>query len=758
MLEKATTLSGLVFARKMLEKENMKSIVENSLKSGIARLASIVESAEDAILSKSLDGVIQSWNPAAERLFGYSAEEMIGQNILRLIPIDLQDEETIIINRLKKGETLRHYESVRLRKDGSTVPVSLTVSPIYDSDHKVIGASKILRDISSQVQADIRIRSLLRTSRVLSAINSLIVRVSDEKVLFKRACEIAVEIGQFRIAWIGLCKLDYDATVVVGTSSAADVPVQDVPTSSEPPSCKELVKQALGTHLPAIANEYHFFDPTISGVADASAAPSSIGIFPLLIRDQEVGVIGLHAASADFFDDDEIRLLLELAGDIAFAIDHLHQLSKLDQLSRFDAVTGLPNRSKFIEMLDDRISVSRMGELLAVVVIDLQRFHLFNDSFGRNAGDQLLREVAARCLHFKAESSSIARIGMDQFAVIVFAGLDINGVARTIELRDEQVFGPQFNINGHVCNVAARYGIALYPDDGGDPEMLLRNAESALDRARRGVQRSLFYTPDISAQAIASLELEHSLRRAIEHEEFVLYYQPKVDSKTKKIQCVEALIRWQSPNRGLVPPSDFIPLLEETGMILSVGQWIIQRAAADWHRLRLSFSNPPRIAVNVSAVQLRQPDFATELLQALRLEAQQAEVDIEITESLVMDDVESNIATLRAIRQGGIEIAIDDFGTGYSSLAYLAKLPVQVLKIDRAFVVNISNDADAMALVATMIGLAHSLSMKVVAEGVETYEQAKLLTLLRCDLMQGFFFGKPMPLTELERCLASQQA
>jgi EAL domain-containing protein (putative c-di-GMP-specific phosphodiesterase class I) len=301
--------------------------------------------------------------------------------------------------------------------------------------------------------------------------------------------------------------------------------------------------------------------------------------------------------------------------------------------------------------------------------------------------------------------------------------------------------------------IAVKVGIAIFPDDGANADTLIRNAEAALKKAKGGGDRYLFYAQEMTDRVAEKLTLESKLRGALEKDEFVLYYQPKVDVQTRQIMSVEALMRWRSPELGLVPPMKFIPLLEETGLILEVGTWALKCAARDhrgWVEAGLA---APRVAVNVSPIQLRQRDFVTAVEHALSGGVSPTGIDLEITESVIMKDIEGNIEKLKVIRALGVSIAIDDFGTGYSSLAYLAKLPVETLKIDRAFIVDMTEQADASLLVRTMISLAHSLRLKVVAEGVETEEQAKMLRLLGCDQMQGYFFAKPMPQEALMQLL-----
>ena len=302
-------------------------------------------------------------------------------------------------------------------------------------------------------------------------------------------------------------------------------------------------------------------------------------------------------------------------------------------------------------------------------------------------------------------------------------------------------------------------GIALFPDDGWDAETLLRNAEAALKKAKSTGDRYLFFNQAMVERVAERLSLENRLRQAIDNDEFVLHYQPKLDLATRKLTGAEALIRWNDPRTGLVPPGTFIPILEETGLIHEVGRWALHKAVADYLRWRSAGLNAVRIAVNVSPLQLRNRGFIVEVGQALSIDPHAAAgLELEITESLVMEDVEHSIAVLQAIRAMGVTVAIDDFGTGFSSLSYLSKLPMDTLKIDRAFVNDMTATPQGLALVSTIITLAHSLQHKAVAEGVETDEQLRLLQSLDCDEMQGFLISKPVPSEIFEKQFLSLEA
>jgi EAL domain-containing protein (putative c-di-GMP-specific phosphodiesterase class I) len=371
---------------------------------------------------------------------------------------------------------------------------------------------------------------------------------------------------------------------------------------------------------------------------------------------------------------------------------------------------------------------------------------------GRQEGDLLLASMAARLVGLAGNANRVARVGADRFAVIIPEVRKEARIARIIDDGFAKVEGEPFQVGDTELRVAIRSGVAIYPNDGADADSLFRNAEAALKKAKATGDKYLFYTQRMTERFAERLSLENKLRQAVERQEFVLHYQPKLALADGSIVGVEALIRWQTP-QGLVRPDQFIPLLEETGLIVQAGAWALRRAALDHRSWSEQGLRAPRIAVNVSPVQLR-GNFIEMLKAALAEGVAPAGIDLEITESLIMEDIAGNIAKLKAVRELGVNIAIDDFGTGYSSLGYLAKLPVQSLKIDGSFISTMEQDANAMTLVSTIISLAHSLRLKVTAEGVRTESQAKMLRLLHCDEMQGYLFGRPLALaatTELLR-------
>ncbi|HEY5896565.1 MAG TPA: EAL domain-containing protein [Burkholderiales bacterium] len=604
-----------------------------------------------------------------------------------------------------------------------------------------------LQDITEQVRAEERIARLTRVYAVLSGINGLIVRATSRDELFEAACRVAVEQGGFCMAWIGL--VDRDAGLVRPMASAgavgdffATAPLAILETR---PGGYGLAGRAVRERKPIVSNDVHGDSQRLMKAELAARGIDSVAIVPLIRGEEVVGILALYAAEIGFFDEEELRLLVELAGDIAFGLEHIEKSEKLDYLAYYDVLTGLANRTLFLERTEQQVAAARSSyRKLAIFLMDIERFKPINDALGRQAGDALLTQIAERMRQTGVDPARFGKPAADQFAVL---GLDVKSeeaLARMVESRLKELFERPFRIAGQELRVSVRVGIAVFPNDGGDAETLFRNAEAALKKAKAGGERYLFHTAELTGQVAERLSLENKLRQALEREEFVLHYQPKIDLETRRIAGVEALIRWQSPELGLVAPGRFIPVLEETGLIQPVGHWALLRASSDYRAWVSQGLSAPRIAVNVSPLQLRQRDFVQRIDEATAGNGRRAGIDLEITESLMMANVADNIDKLNAVRRLGINIAIDDFGTGYSSLGYLARLPVQSLKIDRSFIETMHFDSSAMTLVSTIISLAHSMRLKVIAEGVETEDQAKYLRLLRCDEMQGYLISRPL--------------
>jgi diguanylate cyclase (GGDEF)-like protein len=472
---------------------------------------------------------------------------------------------------------------------------------------------------------------------------------------------------------------------------------------------------------------------------------------PVVADNITLALLVLYVNEEDFFDEEEVGLLNEISADIAFALEAISKQKKLDYLAYFDELTGLANSALFNERVEQRIpAAKRDGKSFEVVLLDVDRFRNINETIGRQAGDDLIRQIGQRFQNTVRDTDILAHVTADRFAIAT-RNLEMDSAAHALERILAAVFGASFQVGGSELRITARAGIAVYPEDGGNVEVLLRNAEAALAKAKQTGQAYAFYQPAMNAKVAHNLLLENKLRQALDKGQFVLHYQPKINLATGRIAGLEALIRWQDPDSGLVPPIQFIPLLEETGMILEVGHWAMFQALYDFGKWLSRGLNPPRIAVNVSPIQLRQKNFSDVVHDALMRHPESSRgLDLEITESLIMEDIEGNIDRLRAVRNMGVKIAIDDFGTGYSSLSYLARLPVDALKIDRSFIITMAQSAENMAIVSTIISLAHALKLKVIAEGVDAEDQKSTLVTLGCDELQGYLFSRPVAAADLE--------
>jgi len=439
--------------------------------------------------------------------------------------------------------------------------------------------------------------------------------------------------------------------------------------------------------------------------------------------------------------------------------------SRLAHLASHDALTGLPNRALLLDRLGQALTrAARHRRVAAVLFLDLDRFKFVNDSFGHNMGDQLLKAVAQRLSSCVRTDDTVARLGGDEFVIVLEDMAHARDAALIAQKMLDQFTQP-FRVEDSEAGTQEFYftvsiGISLYPSDGEDAHTLLKNADVAMYRAKEQSGNSYqFFTPELNARAHRRLNLESALHRALEQEQFVLHYQPQVDRQTGKITAVEALLRWRHPEQDLIAPEEFIPLLEETALIVPVGEWVLRAACMQQRAWRDAGLASLRVGVNLSVRQLRHGRFVDSVVRTLADTGMEpGHLELEITESTIMRQVEEVLGMLRALSALGVDLAMDDFGTGYSSLSYLKRLPLSTIKIDKSFVGDITTDEDDAAIVAATIAMAHSLRLKVVAEGVETREQFDFLCERGCDAMQGYFFSKPLPAEEIPRLLQARHS
>jgi len=638
---------------------------------------------------------------------------------------------------------------------------------------KMLG-SQVAQFMDRQAQ-QAQIARLDRIYRVLSGINAAIVHAQDRNHLFRMACHIAVEQGNFGIAWIGrFDPVTMDVTPAAWAGFSADEFVivgSKASARNDIPKGQGALGQAVREKKPVYCNDITL-QTGVGGKRREEAIRRgyrSLMVLPLLEDDEVSATLALFAREPDFFNEQEVRLLSQLANNVSFALKYMAKKDRLGRMVNRDSLTGLPNREVFTDLLERALAQARRrADVVAVAVVDLDNFKLINDGLGHAAGDEFLRTAAARIVACVREGDTVARLGADQFALI----LSVRATAAPFHVRSESsaVHGDSQLIavlqgilqavvepvlfSEQELQLTCSIGVSLYPRDGDDADKLLRNAGAALSYAKElGRNKFHFYTAEINAEVTDRLSLHLALRRAADHGEFVLYYQPLIDLSSGRLSGVEALMRWNKSESEVVLPGDFVPVLEETGLIIDTGRWALETAMHDYNQWREWHDCPPPVAVNVSQLQLAQVQFADLLRTIIKENRSSAEagLEIEITETLLMEDIEGTLPKLHEVRSMGIGISVDDFGTGYSSLSYLARLPVNKLKIDRTFIRDMETSPEGLTIVTTIISLAHSLGLKVVAEGVETKRQIATLRMFKCDEIQGYAVSPPLPKSEFEK-------
>jgi diguanylate cyclase (GGDEF)-like protein len=442
--------------------------------------------------------------------------------------------------------------------------------------------------------------------------------------------------------------------------------------------------------------------------------------------------------------------------------DHLEELVKertaeIEHLAYYDRLTDLPNRNLFADRCKQALAIAqRNKKLVGVMLVSLDRLKKVTDTLGQADGDVVLTEAGARLQACVGDGDTVARLEGDEFALLLTKLRETDELAE-FSVAVREAFKPSFRLGSREVYVTVSIGISLFPFNGEDTATILKNAGAALYRAKRqGGNNYQFYTADMNAHALKRLGLETSLRRAVEKKEFVTYYQPVIDFSSNQIVGAEALVRWQHPELGILPPSEFIGMAEDSGLILTIGDMVMHDACVQTRQWRAEGFNDLRIAVNVSARQFRQESFPGRVAQVLAETGLEAGgLELELTETSIMENTEQAAKILAEIRGLGVKIAIDDFGTGYSSLSYLKHLPIDIVKLDRSFVAEATNDPDDAALVMAIITLAHNLRLRVIAEGIETEKQLGFLRLLKCDEGQGYLFGRPMSATQFHELIAA---
>ena len=676
-----------------------------------ALLESIVDSASDAIVGAALDGAILSWNKGAEAMYGYRTEEALGKPLSMLVPTEGVGQATVLLGRILRGETVAQFETVTVHRDGSPIEVSLTMSPVRTAAGEIVGSSIIARDIRSRRRDREALQQSEEKYRWLVSNLPDVVWVADETgqpVFVSSNCEGLSGYTQNELCepgfWLGRIHPEDRPRVAAAYLAVFE---NDAPLDAE----------------------YRF-----------------------LRKDGHW--IWVHSRAVNVRERDGMRYRDGLLSDIT---ERKTMERKLAYQATHDQLTGLANLAIFDDRLRQVLArARRQGGMAAVLYLDLDRFKRINDTLGRLAGDVLIQLAAGRLAGCLRESETLSRGGGDRFLLIlgdVAAPQDAVRVAERIQATLET----PFSVKGHEVFLGVSIGIAIFPRDGVDPIGLQRAADNALHAAKRHGRRDIrLSNREICHDADRRLAMEAELHHALERGEISVHYQPQFDLATGRVAGLEALVRWDNPKFGQVPPSVLIPIAEESGLIVPIGVRVLREACRQAQLWRDAGYGPLQVAVNTSAVQFARGDLAETVAATLAETGLQAcQLDLELTESVIMQDIRETARQLKELKGMGVSVSLDDFGTGYSSLSYLEELPIDNLKIDRKFVQRMNSADNTRTLVQSIVGLAHGLGMRAVAEGVETGEQLEQLKAMGCDRAQSFMLAGPAPALCIQALLAA---
>ncbi|MCC7175372.1 MAG: EAL domain-containing protein [Bryobacterales bacterium] len=706
--------------------------------SDLRLLKSVVVNANDAVLiaeaktGDHLGGKIVYVNEAFCRMTGYTAEEAVGRTPRILLgPQTDRDQLNQVRQALGNWESLR-VELINYRKNGSAYWVDVNFVPITEESGEFTHWVAVQRETTQRKQAESlerdrnRVLELVARNEPLDSVLGVLAQMVERQCPDLRCSILLLRDGEME--QVAGAKLTGDALREV------QQPASDLLSATGP---RDRYREILpGPHLGA-----HWSVPILSGSGK---------------------VLGAFAVSCGLTrkpEEAEMETIGKAGRLAAIAIEQRQLTERLAHQAQHDALTGLPNRALFEERLHQALAQAKaQGWHLAVLFIDLDRFKQINDTLGHDTGDALLQQVAQKLELRLRKTDTLARMGGDEFTVLLTELRDPQYALKVAQKLLDCVREP-FHAGGYELFVTASIGVSAYPQDGRDAATLQRNADGAMYRAKSlGRNNVQAFLPEIGVMALESLELENALRKAIEHDEFQLRYQQQTDLAGKLVG-LEALLVWNHPKLGVIPPRQFIPVAEESGLIVPIGNWVLREACRQRAQWQGGGRSQVTVAVNVSAVQFTRKGFVETVAEALRdAGLDPALLELELTESVIMRDVHESARQMERLRSLGVSLAIDDFGTGYSSLSYLRILPIDTLKIDRSFLREVDSDPNTMPLVKAIVALAHSLHLRVVAEGVETQRQLDALRTVACDRVQGFLIGEPVgaeAATELYRASTS---
>jgi len=647
---------------------------------------------------------------------------------------------------LEAHQPFRDLELHRIDRDGNLHIASVSGKPIFDAEGRFRGYRGVGRNITARKQAEEKVRNQALQQRLIAELGRQALASTDLPDVLNRAMEL---VGvMLKADYCHVLELDQSRKQLVYTA-VAGWPADWIGNRTVEVRSGSRVEHVMTRSEPVITEDYEQdrrFLPLLPGY---EGVRSGIQV-PLIGAQGTFGILGTQARDPRRFSEEDVNFLQSVGNILAVAIERKNAEDRLAYLAQFDALTGLPNRHLFLNRLTLTMAHARRSGLpMAMLFIDLDRFKLVNDTQGHSAGDKLLKEAARRLTQCIRSGDTACRFGGDEFGAIV-SELSKPGDAGLVAQKVLDSLSLPFHVDGQETYVTASIGITLFPDDGDNPEALIMNADTAMYRAKeQGRNTYQFFTREMNERARHRVRTEAALRGGVERSEFLLHYQPKIDMKSNAICGFEALLRWRHPERGLLYPAEFIPVMEETGLIVPVGVWVMRSVCEQIAQWRAAGLAVQPVTVNLSARQFQQKELESTVRRVLRETGVDPKlVQFELTESLLMQDPEAAARTLRGLKELGVSTSVDDFGTGYSSLAYLKRFPLDALKIDRSFVRDITVNADDAMITLGIIALAHSLRLKVVAEGVETTEQLDVLDRYGCDEFQGFLFCEASPAEE----------
>ena len=744
----------------MIEDITERKQADEALRESKDLLRSIIEHAPIRVFWKDAQSRYLGCNSAFAHDAGLTQpEELIGKS-----DFDMGWREQAELYRtddhrvMASGEAKLGFEEPQTTPEGRHIWLRTSKVPLRSAAGELFGLLGIYEDITQRKEAELELLQANRALRTISACNSVLVHARDETNLLQEMCRVIVKTGGYLMAWVGIAEHDAGKSVrPVGQSGYEEGYLDSVNITW---ADMERGRGPTGTAIRTgkkVVNQDCLNNPKMAPWREQAIKrgyQSSIAL-PLAISKAEMAVLTIYAAEPDAFNLDEVALLEELASDLAYGIGalrtrvaHKEAEDRLDFMAHHDALTGMPNRI----LLHDRFeqvaaTARRRGSNVAMLFLNLDDFHLVNDVLGRSLADHMLVQVVERLHGCIRESDTISREGGDEFIILLG---DVGDLA-AIEIIVQKIldaFSEPFTVDDHIVSVTSSIGISIFPNDGRDFNRLISQSEAALHKAKAaGKDTYNFFTEQMNINALEHMQLQGQLRHAISNQEFRIYYQPQIDMLNERMIGAEALVRWQHPQHGLVPPLKFIPLAERSGLIIPLGEWVLNEACRQAQVWRKRNRMPSMVmAVNLSAVQFKRGNIVETVIQALERSGLPAEnLELELTESILLDDVEVVMETLHRLKDIGIKLSIDDFGTGYSSLSYLKRLAVDKLKIDQSFVRDMVVDPEDAAIVSAIIQLGHTLQLTVIAEGVETRAQLQLLKSLECNEVQGYLFSRPIP-------------